>query len=64
MDVTGKVPLLLFNKSKFRNGTKTFLERKLNLGFSAPLTSQNLSILGPSSPSQSKFLATPLYKRV
>jgi len=28
MDVKGEVLLQLFNKSKLRNGTKTFLERK------------------------------------
>jgi len=44
MDVKGKVLLQLFSKSKFRNGTKTFLEPKIlslveftKLGFSAPL---------------------------
>jgi len=45
MDVKGKVLLQLFNKSKLRNGTKTFLEQKFSLfivkfkklGFSAPL---------------------------
>jgi len=29
MDVKGKVLLQLFNKSKLRNGTKTFLDPKL-----------------------------------
>jgi len=46
MDVKGKILLQLFNKCKFKNGTKTFLEPKLfllivkfkKLGFSAPLT--------------------------
>jgi len=28
MDVKGEVLLQLFNKSKFRNGTKTYLEPK------------------------------------
>jgi len=28
MDVKGKVLLQLFNKSKLRNGTKTYLEQK------------------------------------
>jgi len=42
MDMKGEVLLQLFNKSKLRNGTKTFLERKffsiaIKLGFSAPL---------------------------
>jgi len=44
MDVKSKVLLQLFNKSKLRNGTKTFLERKnyfivkfKKLGLSAPL---------------------------
>jgi len=45
MDVKGKVLLQLFNKSKLRNGTKTYLEEFFflfivkfkNLGFSAPL---------------------------
>jgi len=44
MDVKGKVLLQLFNKSKSRNGTETFLEPKFSsivkfkkLGFSAPL---------------------------
>jgi len=36
MDVKGKVLLQLFNKSKLRNGTKTFLEPKIL--FSAPLS--------------------------
>jgi len=46
MDIKGKVLLQLFNKSKFRNGTKTHLEQNFSLfivkfkklGFSAPLT--------------------------
>jgi len=46
MDVKGEVLLLLFNKSKLRNGTKTFLELEFflfvvkfkKLGFSAPLS--------------------------
>jgi len=29
MNVKGEVLLQLFNKSKFRNGTKTFLEAKI-----------------------------------
>jgi len=29
MDVKGEVLLQLFNKSKLRNGTKTFLESKI-----------------------------------
>jgi len=29
MDVKGEVLLQLFNKSKLRNGTKTFLEKRL-----------------------------------
>jgi len=29
MDVKGKVLLQLFNKSKLRNGTKTYLEQKM-----------------------------------
>jgi len=45
MDVKGEVLLQLLNKSKLRNGTKTFLESKFSLfivkfkklGFSAPL---------------------------
>jgi len=42
MDVKGEVLLQLFNKSKLRNGTKTFIEPKFfsiysQLGFSAPL---------------------------
>jgi len=44
MDVKGKVLLQLFNKSKLRNGTKTYLEQNFfsivkfkKLGFSAPL---------------------------
>jgi len=45
MDVKGKVLLELFNKSKLRNGTKTFLEANFSLfivkvkklRFSAPL---------------------------
>jgi len=44
MDIKGKVLLHLFNKSKLRNGTKTFLEPKVfsivkfkKLGFSDPL---------------------------
>jgi len=45
MDVKGEVLLQLSNKSKIRNGTKTFLEQKFfficrqiyELGFSAPL---------------------------
>jgi len=45
MDVKGEVPLQLFNKSKLRNGIKTFLEQNFSpfifkfkkLGFSAPL---------------------------
>jgi len=44
MDVKGKVLLQLFNKSRLRNGTKTFLEPKFfsmvkfkKLEFSAPL---------------------------
>jgi len=49
MDVKSTVGLLvilqIFNKSKFKNGTKTFLEQKIfsiivkimKLGFSAPL---------------------------
>jgi len=46
MDVKGQVILELFNKSKLRNGIKTFLEPKFpifvkfkKLGFSAPLSS-------------------------
>jgi len=31
MDVKGEVLLQLFNKSKIRNGTKTFLEPKFSL---------------------------------
>jgi len=46
MDVKDEVLLQLFNKSKLRNGTKTFLEPKFfsiivkfkKLGFSAPLS--------------------------
>jgi len=46
MDVKGEVLLQLINKSKLRNGTKTFLEPKFflftvkfkKLGFSAPLS--------------------------
>jgi len=45
MDVRGKAILQLFNKSKFRNGTKMFLEPKFisivkfkKLGFNAPLS--------------------------
>jgi len=45
MEVKGEVLLQLFNKSKLRNGTKTFLEPNFSLfivkfkklGFSAPL---------------------------
>jgi len=45
MDVKGKVLLQLFNKSKLRNGNKTYLEQIFSLfivkfkklGFSAPL---------------------------
>jgi len=46
MDVKGEALLQLFNKSKLRNGTKTFLAPKFfsiyivkfkKLGFSAPL---------------------------
>jgi len=40
MDVIGKVLSQLFNKSKLKNGTKTFLEPKdkfIKFGFSAPL---------------------------
>jgi len=44
MDVKGKVLLQLFNKSKLKNGTKTFLDTKFfsivkfkKLGFSSPL---------------------------
>jgi len=45
MDIKGEVLLQLFNKSKSRNGTKTFAEPKFfstysqfkKLGFSAPL---------------------------
>jgi len=47
MDVKGEILLQLFNKSKLRNGTKTFLKPKFSLlivkfkklGFSAPLSS-------------------------
>jgi len=45
MDIKGEVLLQLFNKSKLRNGIKTFLERKFfsivkfkKLGFSTPLS--------------------------
>jgi len=44
MDVKGEVLLQLFNKSKLRNGTKTFLGAKIflfivkKLSFSAPLS--------------------------
>jgi len=46
MDVKVKALLQLFNNSKLRNGTKTFLEQKVSLfivkfkklGFSAPLS--------------------------
>jgi len=46
MDVKGEVLLQLFNKSKLKNGTKTFLELEYFavyckikiLGFSAPLS--------------------------
>jgi len=45
MDVKGKVHLQLFNKSKLRNGTKTYLEQNFfsivifkKLGFSASLS--------------------------
>jgi len=34
VDVKGKILLQISNKSKLRNGTKTFLKK---LGFSAPL---------------------------
>jgi len=51
MDVKGEVLLQLFNESKLRNGTKTFLEPKFfsivrfkKLGFSAPLRSIHLVI--------------------
>jgi len=48
MDVKGKVLLQFFNKSKLRNGTKTYLKQVFSLlfivkfkklGFSAPLRS-------------------------
>jgi len=46
MDVKGEILLKLFNKSKLRNGTKTYLEQKFfssysqfkKLGFSASLS--------------------------
>jgi len=48
MDVKGEVLLQLFNNSKLRNGTKTFLEPKFflfvkfkKLGFSDPLSDFN-----------------------
>jgi len=31
MDAKGKVLLQLFNKSKFRNGTKTYIEQNFSL---------------------------------
>jgi len=45
MDAKGKVLLQFFNKSKLRNGNKTYLEQKISLfivkfkklGLSAPL---------------------------
>jgi len=45
MDVKGEVLLQFFDKSKLRDGTKTYLEQKISLfivkfeklGFSAPL---------------------------
>jgi len=47
MDVKSEVLLQLLNKSKLRNGTKTFLEPKFfsivkfkKLGFSTPLTNK------------------------
>jgi len=36
MDVKGKILLQLFNKSKLRNGTKTFLELNFSLFVSKP----------------------------
>jgi len=51
MYAKGKVLLQLFNKSKLRNGTKTFLEpnffsvvRFKKLGFSAPLSAKKKHI--------------------
>jgi len=54
MDVKGEVLLQLFNKSKSRNGAKTFLEPKFflfivkfkKLGFSAPLMGLPLPLSG------------------
>jgi len=54
MDVKGEVLLKLFNNSKLRNGTKTFLRPNFSLfivkfkklGFSTPL--MLFLILGPS----------------
>jgi len=51
MDVKGEVLLKLFNKSKLRNKTKTFLGQDFSLfiikfkklGFSAPLKKCNLN---------------------
>jgi len=54
MDVKGEVLLQLFNKSKLRNGTKTYLDIKIfsivvkfkKLGFSAPLNHRS-SLVSP-----------------
>jgi len=54
MDVKGKVLLQLFNKSKLKNGTNTFLQPKFfsiysqikKLGFSAPLMGLPLPLSG------------------
>jgi len=58
MDVKGEVLLQLFNKSKLRHGTKTFLEpnfflfivRLKKLGFSVLLNNHSTGVieLGPS----------------
>jgi len=52
MDVKDEVLLQLFNKSKLRNGTKTFLEPKFfsidkfkKLGFSSPLREYNKDLI-------------------
>jgi len=57
MDVKGEVLLYLFNKSKLRKGTKTFLEPNFSLfrvkfkklGSSAPLRPQFFKFLRPSN---------------
>jgi len=56
MDVKGEVLLQLFNKSKLRNGTETFLEAKFfstvkfkKLQFSAPLNNQTARATVPLS---------------